>query len=65
VATGLLGAACAGLRSQGVAVVRARSVRSTDAAGNHFGPLPMYLAAGFEITDEREDGTVLLRKPLD
>lgn len=65
VASGLLGAACDGLRGQGATVVRARSVRSMDAARNHFGPLPMFLAAGFEITRERDDGTVLLRKRLD
>jgi len=65
VATGLLGAACAGLRAEGVKVVRARSVRSADAARNHFGPLSMYLAAGFAIAAERADGTVLLRKTLD
>jgi len=63
VARGLLQAACEGLRAGGMTAVRARAVRSADTAKNHFGPLAMYLAAGFEVTSEA-DGEVFVRKML-
>ena len=34
------------------------------AAANHFGPLAMYLAAGFAIFDEDDEGHVFVRKTL-
>ena len=63
VARGLLATACEGLRARGMTAVRARAVRSTDTAKNHFGPLAMYLAAGFEVTKDA-DGDVFVRKTL-
>jgi hypothetical protein len=34
------------------------------AAANHYGPLSLYLSAGFSVVREDEDGTVLVRKSL-
>lgn len=65
VARALLDAACAGLRDAGLAIAMARPLR--DAAGeaaNHFGPLAMYLAAGFKVHREAVDGLVYVRKTL-
>lgn len=65
VATGLLAAACDALRRQGMRAVQAKPLRSsTDAAANHFGPLSMYLAAGFEIVRAGSDGDVFVRRAL-
>jgi GNAT superfamily N-acetyltransferase len=66
VATALLDAACEQLRSQGLTFVQANprpAARST--AENHFGPLSMYLAAGFTVqrTDE-SDASVWVGKEL-
>jgi GNAT superfamily N-acetyltransferase len=63
VASGLLKAACDALRAGGMTAVRARAVRSADAAKNHFGPLAMYLAVGFEVTRDA-DGAVFVQKTL-
>ena len=65
VASTLLSAACENLRKQGLAHAQAKPVRkATTAAENHLGPLSMYLAAGFEIVRESDDGDVYVRKPL-
>ena len=59
VARQLLEAACEGLKKQGLHIAEAnpRTV-STSAAENHFGPLSLYLSAGFTIHREDEDGSV-------
>jgi GNAT superfamily N-acetyltransferase len=65
VATSLLHAACAGLKAQGFAIAEALPVAkaSTDAQ-NHFGPLQMYLAAGFQVHRTGADGRVQVRRSL-
>jgi GNAT superfamily N-acetyltransferase len=64
VATSLLHAACAGLKAQGLAIAEALpSSEAASDAQNHFGPLRMYLAAGFEV--HRTDGDrVYVRRRL-
>ena len=37
---------------------------ASSAAANHFGPLAMYLAAGFAVHRTDGDGSVCVRKPL-
>jgi ribosomal protein S18 acetylase RimI-like enzyme len=65
VATALLEAACAGLAAQGLRIAEARPVRNAStAAANHLGPLAMYLAAGFSIVREDDEGNVCVRKQL-
>jgi GNAT superfamily N-acetyltransferase len=65
VATALLGAACEMLRDQGMTAVQAKPMKSAaTAAENHLGPLSMYLAAGFEIVGETDEGDVFVRRPL-
>lgn len=65
VATGLLAAACDGLRAQGMTAVQAKPLKNArSAADNHLGPLSIYLAAGFEVVRESEDGDVFVRKSL-
>jgi GNAT superfamily N-acetyltransferase len=60
VASALLAAACEGLRR-----VEANPRTGTqDAGANHFGPLSMYLAAGFAVLREDEDGSVWVGKSL-
>ncbi|MEZ5066295.1 MAG: GNAT family N-acetyltransferase [bacterium] len=65
VATALLDAACEGLRAQGLRTVEANPrLDETSDAENHYGPLRMYLRAGFEITRDDGDGSVWVRKSL-
>ncbi len=65
VARRLLDAACEGLRAQGLKVVEANPrTGSKSAAENHFGPLSMYLAAGFSLHREDDDGSVYVRRAL-
>ncbi len=66
VARALLGAACEMLRREGVEIVEACPSRSaaTDAE-NHFGPLSLYLSAGFGVHREEDDGRVIVRRRLD
>jgi ribosomal protein S18 acetylase RimI-like enzyme len=65
VATGLLDAACEMLRGAGMSDVQAYPLKSnTDAAANHLGPLAMYLAAGFSVVREGDDGDLVVRKAL-
>ena len=65
VATALLDAACEQLRAQGLAIAEAtpRPQMKTD-ADQHYGPLSLYLAAGFERHREEADGTVVVRRKL-
>jgi len=65
VASALLDAACAGLAEQGLRIAEARPVKqASTAAANHLGPLAMYLAAGFAIVREDNEGNVYVRKRL-
>jgi len=65
IASALLDAACAGLAAQGLRFAEARPVKqATTAATNHLGPLAMYLAAGFSIVREDDEGNVYVRKRL-
>ena len=66
VARTLLEAACEMLREQGLSIAEANPSRkaSTDAE-NHYGPLSLYLSAGFSLVRERADGIVVVRRPLD
>jgi GNAT superfamily N-acetyltransferase len=64
VARQLLEAACEGFRERGVRVVEAYPRPNPDSdAANHFGPLSMYLAAGFEQAGT-ESESVVVRKTL-
>ena len=65
IARALLDAACAGLAAQGLAYAQARPRRqAATAAENHLGPLSMYLAAGFAVMREDDEGNVWVRKRL-
>ena len=67
VATRLLDAACTGLRERGIdwaeAYPRAESDSATE---NHYGPLAMYTAAGFErvVSPNDSDNGITVRKAL-
>jgi GNAT superfamily N-acetyltransferase len=65
IAKALLKAGSEGLRAQGLEVIEANP-RTGDVgpAQNHFGPLGMYLAAGFTIDRTDPDGSVWVSKPL-
>lgn len=64
VATRLLEAACAGFKQQGFEFAEAYPRKDAlDDASSHFGPLQMFLAAGFE-TFRETDGNLVLRKNL-
>jgi ribosomal protein S18 acetylase RimI-like enzyme len=66
IARSLLAAACDGLRTRGMRAVEARPVKDARGpAANHHGPLSLYLAAGFSIVREDDDGTMLVRKDLE
>ena len=66
IASALLAAACDGLRTRGMRAVEATPVKDARGpAANHHGPLSLYLAAGFSIVREDDDGTVLVRKDLE
>ena len=65
VARQLLEAACDGLRLQGLRIAEGNPRTATDsAAANHFGPLSMYLSAGFSVYREDDDGSVYVRRTL-
>jgi hypothetical protein len=53
------------LREQGLTIAEAtpRPQLKTD-ADQHYGPLALYLAAGFERHREEADGTVIVRRKL-
>ena len=65
VARALLDAACEHLRQQGLSIAEASPSRSASSdAENHFGPLSLYISAGFEVHREEEDATVVVRRSL-
>jgi GNAT superfamily N-acetyltransferase len=65
IAKALLEAASDGLRAQGLKRVEANPrTGEVSAAQNHFGPLNMYLAAGFSLGRTDPDGSVWVSKPL-
>ena len=65
VASSLLHAACAGLKARGFAIAEALSVAEASSdAQNHFGPLRMYLAAGFHVHRTDADDRVHVRRSL-
>ena len=65
VARRLLEAACEGLREQGVRIAEANPrTAAASASENHFGPLSLYLSAGFTVHREDEDGSVYVRRAL-
>ena len=65
VATALLGAACDFLKAQGFALLEGRALPETSSdAAQHYGPLPMYLAAGFRVHAASPDGVLRLRRNL-
>ena len=65
VATALLAAACAGLKAQGLRI--AEAMPKPEVAGdaeNHYGPLSLFTAAGFQFHRDGEHGSVYVRKSL-
>jgi len=61
----LLNAACATFSAQGLRYAEANPrPRAATSAENHFGPLSMYLAAGFSVRSTDADGSVWVRKVL-
>lgn len=65
VAKALLAAACAGLAAQGLSIAEAMPKPEVlDDAENHYGPLSLYIAAGFEVHRQGEHGSVYVRKHL-
>jgi RimJ/RimL family protein N-acetyltransferase len=65
VATALLRGACAAMRAQGMHFVDANPRPGATGTGeNHYGPLSMYLAAGFSIQRTDDDGSVWVRLAL-
>lgn len=65
IARALLDAACDGLRAQGLAFAEANPrPAASSAAENHFGPLRLYLSAGFSIDRSDPDGSVHVRRKL-
>ena len=65
IARALLGAACDGLRADGLTLVEAnpRPEAKGDAA-NHFGPMSLYTGAGFTVRRKDSDGSVWVDKRL-
>lgn len=65
VARQLLEAACDGLREQGLRIAEANPrAETSSAAENHFGPLSLYLGAGFAVHRQDDDGSVYVRRAL-
>lgn len=67
IAKALLEAACEQLRSQGLRSVQAnpRPAGTTSSAANHYGPLSMYLAAGFSVQrTDHSDGSIWVAMAL-
>lgn len=65
VATALLNAACQYLSTQGLLSVEANPRPNAKGTGeNHFGPLSMYLGAGFTVRRTDADGSVWVGKEL-
>ena len=65
VARALLEAACKMLREQGLTMAEANPSRTAAKdAENHYGPLSLYLSAGFTVVRERQDGILVMRRSL-
>lgn len=65
VAKALLAAACAGLKAQGLRWAQACPKPDLQGdAENHYGPLGLYTAAGFQFHRQGEHGCVIVRKRL-
>jgi GNAT superfamily N-acetyltransferase len=65
VATALLDAACAQLRGEGIRRIEAfPRTETTSNAANHYGPLAMYLDAGFAIVGTDAKGSMRVEKEL-
>jgi ribosomal protein S18 acetylase RimI-like enzyme len=65
VATALLAAACAGPKAQGLRIAEAMPKPDvTGDAENHFGPLSLFIHAGFEFHRQGEHGGIHVRKML-
>jgi ribosomal protein S18 acetylase RimI-like enzyme len=65
IARALLDAACNGLRQQGLRIAEGNPrVDTSSSAENHFGPLGLYLSAGFTVHREDDDGSVYVRRHL-
>lgn len=65
IASALLDAACAGLKAQGLTIAEAApKPDATGDAENHYGPMSLYLAAGFSVHRSGEHGSVHVRKSL-
>lgn len=65
VARALLDAACAMLAREGLAIAEATPLAQAETdAKAHYGPLGMYLSAGFEVHRAESDGTVCVRRRL-
>ncbi len=65
VAKALLEAACAGLKEQGLAMAEGMPKPDvTDDAESHYGPLSLFIAAGFVVHRQGEHGSVHVRKAL-
>lgn len=66
VASQLLAAACDGFREQGLKFAEGYPLpRSKSESSNHFGPLNMFLSAGFEVYKKKSGRRVVVRKRLD
>jgi ribosomal protein S18 acetylase RimI-like enzyme len=65
VARALLDVACDQLREQGLDIAEAHpSPRAASDAENHFGPLSLYVSAGFTVFRERDDGLTVVQRSL-
>lgn len=65
VARALLDAACAAFERAGLTIAEATPLAQADSdAKAHYGPLSLYLAAGFSIHRTESDGTVCVRRRL-
>jgi GNAT superfamily N-acetyltransferase len=65
IATALLAAACEGLRERGFEWAEAYPRGAVaSAAESHYGPLAMYLCAGFEVVKTDADGGLTVRQRL-
>lgn len=65
VATALLAAACEKLKRRGLTIAEASPLATAESdAKAHYGPLSMYLAAGFEVHRTGTDGMVYVRRRL-
>ena len=65
VASRLLTAACEGFREQGLRIAEAYPrLRSKSESSNHYGPLKMYMNAGFEVYRKDPGKRMIVRKQL-